>query len=373
MRAAKMVATLGSGLVMALAACGANSSSEPAGGSADGSEVSGGGVKVGVILPEVDGSCQWECIHKPLLHKALRAQGLDPDIQNAAGDEQKYSILADGMISSGVKVLIIASISTEGGNAVAAKAQAQGIPVIDYDRLNLGGSSDYYVSFDGNRVGALQGQALSTALQGKQGAQVIEIEGSPTDNNAKLFYDGQQSVVKPLYDSGQLKLVGSQFIDKWDDQLASTTFEQLLSGNGGKVDGVLSANDGFANAVITVLSKYGLNGKVPVTGQDATAVGLQNILRGDQYMTVWKDIRKEADAAAKIAGALANGDTAAADKVATQKANDPKGNRTVKAVLIDPQTITKDGIKTVVDAGFIKASQICTSQTQAACDAAGIK
>ena len=191
-----------------------------------------------MILPETQSSARWEGFDKPLLTAAMQAEGLDADIQNAQGDEQKFSTLADGMISSGVKVLVIASISSESGAAVAAKAKAQGIPTIDYDRLSLGGTSDYYVSFDNEKVGALQGQGLADALKGKQGAQVIEIEGAPTDNNATLFSNGANSVLKPLYDSGALKLVQKQAIPDWDNQVGGTTFEQVLTGNGGKVDGV---------------------------------------------------------------------------------------------------------------------------------------
>jgi D-xylose transport system substrate-binding protein len=361
----------GLGLALTLSACGANSASS---GSSGGSAApAAGGVKVGVILPETDSSARWEGFDKPMLDKAMRAEGLDPDIQNAQGDEQKFSTLADGMISSGVKALVIASISSDGGSAVAAKAKAQGIPVIDYDRLNLGGTSDYYVSFDNEQVGALQGQGLVKGIGDKAGAQVIEIEGAPTDNNATLFYNGQQTVLKPMYDSGALKLVQKQAIDKWDNQVGGTTFEQILTGNGGKVDGVVAANDGLAGAIVTVLTKYGLNGKVPVTGQDATADGLQAILRGDQYMTVFKPIEQEASSAAKLAAALAKGDTAAADAVATQTVDDPKGNRQVKSVLLTPQLITKDNVKVVTDAGYVKASEICVAETQAACDQLGIK
>ena len=367
------LAVVSAGLAFALAACGQNAAPST-GGSAGGSTApAADGVKVGVILPETDSSARWEGFDKPMIEKAMRAQGLDPDIQNAQGDEQKFSTLADGMISSGVKVLVIASISSDGGSAVAAKAKAQGIPVIDYDRLNLGGTSDYYVSFDNVKVGALQGQGLAQALQSKPGAQVIEIEGAPTDNNATLFYNGQQTVLKPLYDSGALKLVQKQAIDKWDNQVGGTTFEQILTANGGKVDGVVAANDGLAGAIITVLAKNGLNGKVPVTGQDATADGLQAILRGDQYMTVFKPIQEEADATAKLAAALAKGDTAAADAVATQNTDDPKGNRQVKSVLLTPQLITKDNVKVVTDAGYVKASEICVAATQAACTQLGIK
>jgi D-xylose transport system substrate-binding protein len=364
----------GAGLMLALAACGANSSSGGSGGSGgSASAAPSGGAKVGVILPDTASSARYESFDRPLLDKALRAEGLDPDIENAQGDVQKFSTLADGMINNGVKVLILDSINTDLGAAVEKKAQAAGIPTIDYDRLNLGGSSDYYVSFDNTRVGALQGQGLAQGLAGKQGAQVIEIEGAATDNNATLFYQGQQSVVKSLYDSGALKLVASQRIANWDNQTGGATFEQFLTANGGKVDGVLAANDGLAGAVITVLKKTGLNGKAIVTGQDATADGLQAILRGDQYMTVFKPIADEANGAAKLAGALAKGDKAGADALATGTTQDTKSNRTVKSLLLTPTLITKDKVKQVVDQGSVKASDICVTDTQAACDQLGIK
>ncbi|HEX4250582.1 MAG TPA: substrate-binding domain-containing protein [Pseudonocardia sp.] len=363
---------VGAGLMLALTACGANSSSG-GGGSAAPTAPPTTGAKVGVILPDTSTSARYEAFDRPLLDKALRAEGLDPDIQNAQGDVQKFSTLADGMITSGVKVLILDSINTDVGAAVEKKAQAAGIPTIDYDRLNLGGSSDYYVSFDNTKVGALQGQGLVQGLSGKQGAQVIEIEGAATDNNATLFYQGQQSVVKPLYDSGALKLVASQRIANWDNQTGGTTFEQFLTANGGKVDGVLAANDGLAGAVITVLKKTGLNGKAIVTGQDATPDGLQAILRGDQYMTVFKPIANEANAAAKLAGALAKGDKAGADAQSTSTTQDTKSNRAVKSVLLTPILVTKEQVKQVVDQGSVKASDICVSDTQAACDQLGIK
>ncbi|WP_330277998.1 substrate-binding domain-containing protein [Lentzea sp. NBC_00516] len=361
------------GLALAVTACGANTSSNT-GGSTETKTGSGTGAKVGVILPETKTSARWEGFDKPLLEAALKAEGLDPDIQNAQGDVQKFSTLADGMINNGVKVLIIATPNSEVGASVAKKAQAQGIQVIDYDRLNLGGSSSYYVSFDNVKVGELQGQGLADALKDKpQGANVIEIEGAPTDNNATLFADGQKKILKPLYDSGKLKLVQSQPIDDWDNQKGGQVFEQILTGNGGKVDGVVAANDGLAGAVITVLKKVGLNGKVPVTGQDATPDGLQAVLRGDQYMTVFKPIKEEAEAAAKLAGLLAKGDTAGADKLASGVTKDTKGSRDVKSVLLTSQLITKDKVKSVVDAAFVKATEICVADTQAACTELGIK
>ncbi|ATL66364.1 sugar ABC transporter substrate-binding protein [Nocardia terpenica] len=357
--------------LLTLTACGSNSSkttTTTSGGSGGG----GANGTVGVILPETATSARWEGFDRPMLQKALSAKGFDADVENAQGDVQKFTTLADGMIAKGVKVLVIASINSEVGTAVANKARKAGIPTIDYDRLNLGGSSDYYVSFDNVRVGQLQGQALADALKDRRGGQVIEIEGAPTDNNATLFAQGQRKALQPLYDSGALKLVASQPIDGWDNQKGGQVFEQLLTGNGGKVDGVVAANDGLAGAIITVLKKNGLNGKVPVTGQDATADGLKAVLRGDQYMTVFKPIQDEATAAAELAAALAKGDKAAADAIATAATQDPKGNRTVKSVLLDPHTITRADVKQVVDQGYAKASELCTGDVASACTQLGI-
>jgi D-xylose transport system substrate-binding protein len=363
-------AAVGLGLALALAACGANSAA-PAGPAAA-PEVAADAPTVGVILPETESSARWEGFDKPLLEEAMAAAGLDADVQNAQGEEQRFSTLADGFIAAGVDVLVIAAITSELGADVAAKAKAQGIPTIDYDRLSLGGSSDYYVSFDNEAVGALQGQGLADALSGQQGAQVIEIRGAPTDNNATLFYNGALTVLQPLYDSGALTQVASQPIEDWDNQIGGTTFEQLLVGNGGTVGGVLAANDGLAGAIITVLQKYGLNGTVPVTGQDATPDGLQAILRGDQYMTVYKPIKAEAEATAELAAALAAGDTAAADAIATGTVEDTEGDRQVKSVLLEPQLITRDNVSDVVEDGFAQAGEICVAETQAACTELGI-
>lgn len=361
---------VGSGLVLALTACGANSSNN-AGGSGS-STTANSGPKVGVILPETATSARWEEFDHPMLQKALTAEGFDPIIENAQGDDQKFSQIADSMLAEGVKVLIIGAPDGASGAAVEQKAAQQGVPVIDYDRLNLGGSAKYYVSFDNVQVGKLQGQAIATALKAKPGAQVIEIEGAPTDNNATLFHQGQEDVVGPLYSNGTLKLVSSRSIDNWDNQLAGTVFEQLLTANGGKVDGVLAANDGEAGAIIAILQKDQLAGKVPVTGQDATAVGLTDVLEGIQYSTVFKPIEQEADAAAKLAAALVKGDTAAANKIANQNSYDPTGKRNVASVLLTPILITKDNVKMVVDQGYVTAKDICTGAAAAVCTQEGI-
>jgi D-xylose transport system substrate-binding protein len=387
-----------SGLALALTACGNNSSPPAASGTGSGSGAScpaigaglpapaavpsppstgataGGGnnALVGVILPETATSARWAAFDQPMLQSALTKEGLNPIIENAQGDDQKFTQIADSMLSQHVKVLIIGAPNGAVGATVEQKAKAQGVPVIDYDRLNLGGSANYYVSFDNVRVGQLQGVAIATALKNKKDAQVIEIEGSPTDNNATLFHQGQEQVVQPQYTCGALKLVKSQAIDGWDNQKAGTTFEQFLTANGGKVDGVLVANDGMAGSVITILQKNGLNGKVPVTGQDATAAGLNAILTGDQYSTVFKPIQLEANASAQLALALVKGDTAGADAIASQSSNDPTGNRTVKSVLLPPEAITKANVKDVITQGYVKASDVCTGAAAAACTSLGI-
>ncbi|MFL6122168.1 sugar ABC transporter substrate-binding protein [Actinophytocola sp.] len=368
----------GMGLTLAVSACGANSDNSNSGsgsGSSDTASSSGGGIPVGVILPETASSARWEGFDKPMLKAALEAEGLNPHIENAQGDVQKFSTLADGMINDGVKVLIIASINSEIGGTVAQKANAQGIPTIDYDRLNLGGSSSFYVSFDNVKVGELQGQGMIDALKDKpKGSQIIEIEGAPTDNNATLFHNGQENKLKPLYENGTFKLVQSQPIDNWDNQKGGTTFEQIFTSNNSRVDGVVAANDGLAGAIITVLKKYQLNGKVPVTGQDATADGLKAILTGDQYMTVFKPIKQEAEATAKLAAALAKGSAgkADADKIATDKENDPVGKRDVPSVLLEPKLITKNEVKQVIDQGYVKAEEVCTGELQSVCTQLGI-
>ena len=158
------------------------------------------------------------------------------------------------------------------------------------------------------KVGKLQGQGLVNCLGNSRSGQarIAELNGSPTDNNATLFKKGYDSVLDPLYKAGKLKKVADQSVPDWDNQKALTIFEQMLQKTGNKIDGVLAANDGLGNAAISALKQRKLP-QIPVTGQDATLQGIQNILTGDQCMTVYKAIKKEADAAAKLAIALAKG------------------------------------------------------------------
>src|SRR4051794_40460341 len=332
---------------LGLAACGSSSSSSGSStgsAGASSSSAAGGGAQVGVILPDTQSSQRWESFDKPYLQQAFDAAGVKADIQNALGDKNKFATIADSMIQEGVKVLIITNLDSASGAQVETKAKNAGIKTIDYDRLTLGGSADYYVSFDNVKVGELQGSTLVKCLGSKADAKIIEINGSPTDNNATLFKQGYDSQLDPKYKAGWKK-VGDQSVPNWDNAQAGTIFEQLLTAAGNKVDGVLVANDGMAQSVITVLKKNGLNGKVPVTGQDATPDGLRSVLVGDQCMTVYKAVKKEAAGAAAAAIALATGKTVDTKGVTTK---DTQGNRDVPSILLTPVAIQPPQVKDVV-------------------------
>ena len=299
--------------------------------------------------------------------------GVKADIQNAQGDNAKFVSIAQSMISEGVKVLLIDPADPKTGISVETAAKAAGIKVIDYDRVNLGGSAEYYVSFDNPSVGKLQAQGLLDCLKagGKtSGAQVIMLNGgTDIDNNAVQFKAGAHEVLDPAAKAGTIKIAQEVDVSKWDNATAATDFQQLLTKNGGKVDGVLAANDGIGGAAIGVLKSKNL--KVPVTGQDASIQGLQYVLSGDQCMTVFKDVSKEADAAAKLAIALVKGDTAAAAALATATLKDTEGNRDIPYVSLVPTPITKANVKDVVTAGAVTAAELCKG-VEAACTAAGI-
>jgi D-xylose transport system substrate-binding protein len=357
------VATLATATLL-LSACGDDSNN---GGGGGGSSAG----KVGVILPDAATSPRWEANDRPLLKAAFDAANIQSDIQNANGDKSKFGTICDGMINAGVKVLLIVNLDSESGTACLKKAQTAGIKTVDYDRLTLGGGASYYVSFDNVGVGKLMGQGLQKCLTdaGKTSANIAYINGDPTDNNAALFKAGYVLALKPLIDSGKYKLVGDQ-TGNWDATKAGTAFEQIYTQNNGKVDGVVSANDTMAGGIIARLKANSLNGKVPVTGQDASVAGLQAILAGDQCMTVYKAIKKEADAASKLAIALINGQDAAS--IATGTVKDTVLNKDVPSALQTPVSIFKANVKDVIDDGFWKASDICTGQYASACSSAGI-
>ncbi|MBG0830824.1 substrate-binding domain-containing protein [Planomonospora sp. ID67723] len=326
--------------------------------------------KVGVILPDSKSSARWETADRKYLEEAFKTAGVAYDIQNAQGDKNQFQTIADQMITNGATVLMIVNLDSGTGKAVLDKAKAQGVATIDYDRLTLNGGASYYVSFDNTKVGTLQGEGLVKCLTEKKADKpiVAELNGSPTDNNATLFKNGYDAVLKAKYDSGEYVKGPDQSVPDWDNAQAGTIFEQMLTEQP-KIAGVLAANDGLGNAAITVLKKNNLNGKVPVTGQDATVQGLQNILAGDQCMTVYKAIKKEADAAAALAIGLAKGEKPAA----TGTVKDTESGADVPAVLLDPQAIFFDNVKDVVADGFVTKEELCTGDFAAKCTEAGIQ
>ncbi|MFF0655947.1 MULTISPECIES: substrate-binding domain-containing protein [Micromonospora] len=348
-----------------MAACGDNGgSSDEAGGS------NAKKPKIGVILPDSKSSARWEGADRKYLEAAFKAAGVDYTIQNAQGDKSAFSTIADGMLTSGVTALMIVNLDSGTGKAVLEKAKSQGVATIDYDRLTLGGSAQYYVSFDNEAVGKLQGEGLSKCLtdKGAQKPKIAYLNGSQTDNNATLFKNGYDSILKPKFDAGEYTKGPDQNVPDWDNAQAGVIFEQMLTQEKGKIDGVLAANDGLGNAAISVLKKNQLNGKVPVTGQDATVQGLQNILAGDQCMTVYKAVKKEADAAAELAIALAKGER----KDTGQTVKDPEGGRDVPSVLLEPKAIYKDNVKDVVADGYVTKEELCTGAFAKLCTDAGV-
>ncbi|PSL55745.1 D-xylose transport system substrate-binding protein [Saccharothrix carnea] len=329
---------------------------------------------VGVILPDDETSSRWTEQDSPKLAQALRFAGVEPLIQDADNDEATFTRIADDMIGRQVDVLMTTPLSPAGGAAVEAKAEAAGIPVINYDRLSLGGHADYLVTFDNVDVGELQAEGLLNCLGDAPGARIIELQGSPTDNNATLFRDGQRRRLGPLYDNGTLTLVESHAVAGWAVEEAKAAFTRILDAHGGRVDGVVAANDGLAGAAIEVLRDRGLaGGRVPVTGQDATLDGLRAILRGDQCMTVFKPIRDEAEAAARLAAALAKGDVSGADDLATGNTHDVASDRDVKSVLLGADLVTRDTVRRLVTSeNAVKAEDLCTDDIAPVCAELGI-
>ncbi|MEO3744238.1 substrate-binding domain-containing protein [Plantactinospora sp. B5E13] len=326
--------------------------------------------KIGVILPDSASSDRWETADRRYLEAAFKAAGVDYTIQNAQNDKAQFQTIAEQMMTNGVNVLMIVNLDSGTGKAVLDKAKSQGVLTIDYDRLTLGGSAEYYVSFDNVKVGQLQGEGLVKCLTEKnvQNPVIATLNGAETDNNATLFKNGYEGVLKAKYDAKEYVKGPDQWVPGWDGAQATTIFEQMVTQQNGKIDGVLAANDTLGNSAISILKKNKLNGKVPVTGQDASVQGLQNILAGDQCMTVYKAVKQEADAAAELAIALAKGER----KQTSQTVKDPQGNRDVPSVLLEPKAIYKDNVKDVVADGYVTKDELCADKFATLCTEAGI-
>ena len=355
-------------LALTASACGSDSSDDGGGGKKAAEK------KVGVILPDATTSPRWEANDRPSLEKAFSDAGIKSDIQNAGKDKATFGTICDGMINSGVQVLSIVNLDSDSGSACLKKATQAGIATIDYDRLTLGGGASYYVSFDNAKVGGLLGDGLTKCLddQGKSKANIVYINGDPTDNNAALFKSGYAAALKPKIDSGDYTLVGdtSGF---WDKTKAQNAFEQLYTQNKGKIDGVVAANDTMAGGVIAALSRNKLDGKVPVTGQDATDEGLQAVLKGTQCMTAYKNTALEAKGLSDIAIALINGDKDKADSLATKTEKDTVTGKDVPSLLIEPQPIYQDSVKVPIADGYAKKANVCKGEYAALCTKYGVQ
>jgi len=394
-RTTASIGILGVAAALSLTACGSSNSSSPSSSGSSGSgeitaackldnpptsgaklpkEVNLGKTsgKVGVILPDTTSSTRYTQYDAPLLTKALKSAGITPDVQNAQGDKNKFASIAQSMIGEGAKVLIIDSIDAASGAGVERQAQKAGVKVIDYDRVNLGGVAPYYVSFDNEDVGKLQAQTLLDCLsaQGVDSPNIIMMNGgTDVDNNAVLFQKGAHSVL----DNSDATIVAEQTVKGWDVANAAPAFNQALTASGGKVDGVLAANDDIANAVIGVLKNNGLAGKVAITGQDSGTEGLQNIVTGMQSMTVFKNVKLEANAAAQLAIALIAGKDPSAAGMELQPFADPESpNHQIKALLLPAQVITQANVNDVIDAGALTAAEICKG-IESDCQALGIQ
>jgi D-xylose transport system substrate-binding protein len=333
---------------------------------AGGGTIDGKGAKVGIILPDTQSSNRWVSADPEALKADCAKANLKCDIQNAGGSAAKQKTIASQMASSGIKVLMLVNLDAASGATIEQEATKNGIITIDYDRLTPGGGAALYVSFDNVKVGETQGKALTECPQvkGKSAVKYVDIDGAPTDNNALLFAQGYDSVLSKT--TGWTR-VGKQ-TGNWDAPTASRVFNSFIQKNP-DLGAVMVANDTMAGAVITNLTNLHLNGKVAVSGQDASPAGLQQIMAGNQCFTIYKPSSEEAGPAVNAAAQLANGQIPAT----TAQIKDPKTGKMVPAILATPVAITKANVATPINEGYTAKSQVCTGKYAAMCTAAGVK
>ena len=346
---------------------GASSSADTGSGSGseDLSKAEGG--KVGILLPDTQSSNRWVTSDPEALKAGCAQYKLSCDIQNAQNDAARMVTIAQGMINNGAKVLLVTALDPASAGKIETAAQKAGVITIDYDRLVPGGSSQLYVSFDNEKVGQLQGQTLVNCaeVKGKSAVTYVDLNGSKTDNNAALFKKGYDSVL-----SGQSgwKKADDQWVADWDNQQAGVTFASMLQANPA-LGAVMVANDGMAQSVIADLKKQKLNGKVAVSGQDATVAGLQSILSGDQCFTIYKPSTGEAGPAIKAAAEFLAGQV----PETSTTIKDPTSGRDVPAILATPVAITTSNINEPIASGYAPKAQVCSGSFAALCTKAGVK
>ncbi len=316
-------------------------------------------IKIALLLPETK-TARYETQDRPLFEAKVKE--LAPEIEilysNANQDANQQQSQADAALTNGATVLVLDPVDSASAASIVAKANAKNVPVISYDRLILNSKVDYYVSFDNEQVGKLQGQALLDKLtkDGNAGKTIVMINGAPTDNNAKLFKAGAHSVL-----DGKVKIGAEYDTPDWSPDKAQTEMDQAITklGKNGFV-GVYCANDGTGGGAIAAMKGAGINPKTrPTTGQDAELAGIQRILLGEQYMTIYKALKAEANTAAELAVALAKG-TGVPSSMTLSKVNN--GQIDVPSVLLTPVAVTAANIKdTVVADGFWTTQQILTT------------
>jgi D-xylose transport system substrate-binding protein len=375
MRSTKWVSVIAAAaLTFGVAACGSDDNNSSSGGSGSTSTAKSGGSakKIALLLPESK-TARYESQDRPNFEAKLKALCPDCSIiySNADQDASKQQQQAEAALTQGANVLVLDPVDSASAAAIVTRAAQSKVPVVSYDRLILNSKPDYYISFDNVQVGKLQGTSLVDKLKadGKGTGKIVMINGAPTDNNAKLFKQGAHSVI----DGSGLKVAKEYDTPDWSPDKAQSEMEQAITalGKNGFV-GVYSANDGNAGGIVAAMKSNGVDPKkIPITGQDAELAGIQRIVAGTQYMTVYKAIKAEAEAAAQLAYDLSQGKTPAAGTVNGKTNN---GTIDVPSVLLKPVAVTKDNINdTIIKDGFWKASEICTGQYAAGCKAAGIQ
>jgi D-xylose transport system substrate-binding protein len=372
------LAVLGVAAAMTLTACGSSSdddSSSSSGSSPSASEssssaggaVDGKGAKVGIILPDTTSSPRWVTADPEALKANCKTYNLDCNIQNAGGSASKMQTIARQMTADKIKVLMIVNLDPASGAKIEQEAAKNGVIPVDYDRLTPGGGAALYVSFDNVKVGEVQGKTLTQCPQVKDEKSVkyVDIDGAPTDNNATLFKQGYDGV---LSKTPGWKKVAEQ-TGNWDAPTAGRVFNSML-GKTPDLKAVMVANDTMAGAVITDLKRQGLNGKVAVSGQDASAEGLQHILDGDQCFTIYKPSTDEAAPAIKAIAQLAN------DEVPDTKGvtiTDPQTKKKVPALLATPTAVTIANVADPINDKYTPKNTVCTGKYAAKCTKAGVK
>ncbi|MEA3218185.1 MAG: D-xylose transport system substrate-binding protein [Acidimicrobiia bacterium] len=332
---------------------------------------------IGVLLPDTTTSARYESFDRPYLTKAFQAAGLgasDFKIDNAQGSAATMQTQAEADITQGASVLLVDALDSGSGAAIEANATSKGVKVIDYDRLVKGGASGrIYVSFDNVKVGNLigQGEVDCVGAWNVSKPNILIMDGDPTDNNALLFSQGYNNVLKPYFDNGTYVKVGEP-AGTWTPSVAATTFDQQYTAHP-NINAVVTPNDDNANAVIADLQKLNIPAKkFPTTGQDASLSGLQNILKGYQCGTVYKPIYLEAQGAAAVALYIRAGQTPPSSLV-NGTTKDTTANADIQSVLLTPVWVTSQNMaSTVVKDGAVKTSELCVSAVASACSAAGI-